>query len=755
MSRYVWEGSLWTLRNGKPTVVLFGRDFDNPNVVKAMGFGNQVPYFYAPGLIPNSPFITSVEPGYYDAFGRSVSKVFTQLPSDVPKVRDYFPFTDEADILYDYRYVIDHKIYYGFNELGQPIDLPMLKPRVCYFDIEVNSPNDEMPSPDDPMWPICQIQVMDSYTKETKVFTLNGTQVSEDQVNCGTEELLITNFVNYVWDTDPDVVAGWYSSKFDIPYLMKRAFRLHVNVSKLSRWPQKLPDTERWTGRELFDMYTFYKDWSKPKGQLPTYDLKKVVQHETGWTYTDYGDKIRSLVDSKDWETLVDYGRNDVLALQKIDEETGLVEFYEALRRMTGIKLTDCLHRSKIIELFLMHKGIKPLPTKKHDAEKVDYEGALVLQPEFGIHEWVGVVDLKALYPSIILAFDLSPDIDHMVPKVIVELMEARDVMRRLKMEGKASKSMLTSEQSLKYVINAFYGYLAFTGARLHKPELAAFITKKGREIANMIHADLKQRGYTVVYGDTDSTDIKPIRTVEEGLKLEAELNEVLLQWARSLGVKDQYAPIIKLEKIFKTLMFKKKINSQEAAKKRYAGVLVWKDGKDLTKVAPEIDYTGLEVKRSDTAELSRQLMKMFFNEVLIKNDPKKAAYLVRAAWQGVVHGGCSLQLIAIPKGIAKGTSHLQKGASPWIRGKENGRKLLGLRFRSDKKPKLLYCIGVPDVICIDDDTSDVDILRVCTIDWQKMGVTVVEHKMRSLLESIGLSWEKEVLGQTGLEKWF
>jgi hypothetical protein len=97
----------------------------------------------------------------------------------------------------------------------------------------------------------------------------------------------------------------------------------------------------------------------------------------------------------------------------------------------------------------------------------------------------------------------------------------------------------------------------------------------------------------------------------------------------------------------------------------------------------------------------------------------------------------------------------MQKGASPWIRGKENGRKLLGLRFRSDKKPKLLYCIGVPDVICIDDDTSDVDILRVCTIDWQKMGVTVVEHKMRSLLESIGLSWEKEVLGQTGLEKWF
>ena len=761
MTRYVWGGSLWTIRNGKPIIILFGRDYDNPMVTKAMGFGNQRPYFYAPTEEAREVHdwehpveIVEYEDGHIDAFGRQITKLYTRLPNDVPTVRGLFSFTDEADILYDYRYLIDHKIYYGFDHMGQPVDIPMLKPRVCFFDIEVDSPHNEMPLVVDPKWPINQIQVEDSYTGEVKVFTLNYEQVDDEQVNCTSEQELIHKFVQWVWDHDPDVMAGWYINGFDVPYIINRAARIRMDVSKLSRWPQVRPTEDRWTGRELFDMYTFYKDWSKPKGQLPTYDLKYVVNHECGWTYPDYGDKIRSLVDSKDWKTLVDYGKHDVKALSAIDKETGLIEFYESLRRMTGIKLTDCLHRSKIIELFLMHKGIKPLPTKKHDAEKVDYEGALVLQPEFGIHEWVGTTDLKALYPSIILAFNVSPDIDGMVPKVIVELMEARDVMRRLKMEGKASKAMLTSEQSLKYVINAFYGYLAFTGARLHRPELAAFITKKGREISYALHDELRLMGYTIVYGDTDSTFVKPVKTAEEGIAIQTRLNAYLLQWARGVSVADHLAPTLKLEKIYRTLMFKKKSNADVAAKKRYAGILVWKDGKDLTGKDPEVDYTGLETRRSDTAELSRALMKQFFVEVLINTDKQKAAGLIKEAYWKVVNGQVPLQQVAIPKGITKNVSHLQKGVSPWIRGKENGRVLLGIRFRQDKKPKLLYCLGVPDCICIDDDIDDATVLSVVKIDWKTMGLKIVEMKMRSLLESIGMSWEHEVLGQQGMEAW-
>jgi len=214
-------------------------------------------------------------------------------------------------------------------------------------------------------------------------------------------------------------------------------------------------------------------------------------------------------------------------------------------------------------------------------------------------------------------------------------------------------------------------------------------------------------------------------------------------------------APTLKLEKIYRTLMFKKKSDKDIAAKKRYAGVLVWKDGKDLTTGTPKVDYTGLEVKRSDTAEVSRTLMKQFFDNVLIANDPDTAVRLIRETYYNILDGKISCQLVAIPKGITKNRSHEEKGSSPWIRGKENGRKLLGIRFRSDKKPKLLYCTGPVDVICIDNDYNDVDLLSRVTVDWSKMAMKTVQMKMESLLESIGLNWDAEINGQTNLEKWF
>jgi DNA polymerase elongation subunit (family B) len=146
--------------------------------------------------------------------------------------------------------------------------------------------------------------------------------------------------------------------------------------------------------------------------------------------------------------------------------------------------------------------------------------------------------------------------------------------------------------------------------------------------------------------------------------------------------------------------------------------------------------------------------MKEFFQAVLIESDVHKATKLTKDAYWKVRNGHVGLQEIAIPKGITKGTSHLQKGASPWIRGKENGRVLLNIRFHSSKKPKLLYCLKHPDVICIDNDTLDADVLRVAKVDYQTMATKVVEMKMKSLLESIGVNWEQAVLGQTGLGKW-
>ena len=103
-----------------------------------------------------------------------------------------------------------------------------------------------------------------------------------------------------------------------------------------------------------------------------------------------------------------------------------------------------------------------------------------MVSPEPGIHEMVGVTDLKSFYPSIILAKNLSPDIDKTIPKVIVKLMTVRDEIVRLSWMGKLDAALKTSEQSLKYIINSFYGYMGFSGAKMYAPEILERLLRRG-----------------------------------------------------------------------------------------------------------------------------------------------------------------------------------------------------------------------------------------------------------------------------------
>ena len=61
--------------------------------------------------------------------------------------------------------------------------------------------------------------------------------------------------------------------------------------------------------------------------------------------------------------------------------------------------------------------------------------------------------------------------------------------------------------------------------------------------------------------------------------RIERKINEYLVKWALQQGIEEKYAPVVKLEKIYRRIVFKRKGDSDEAAKKRYAGHLIWKDG--------------------------------------------------------------------------------------------------------------------------------------------------------------------------------
>ena len=735
MARYVWWDGTWVRdATGAPVVVLFARDVDTKEV-KRFGIKGFKPYFYA----------EDSDGEYISCYGDRIKKVVCGLPTDVKKLRGKYPKTFDADILYDMRYTIDKGIYYGFDETFTPIDVPAVEPRICYFDIEVRSPPEIFPEVKAAKYPIVLVSWYDNYTEECGVISLGGRKVTDNQLIVGSERELLEEFAKLVGRLDPDIITGWNSEKFDVPYIMKRARGCNADIRGLSRMSSRPPDEKRWLGRTRLDMLDVFKDWSKPIGKQSSYRLKSIVKQEKfgGFTYPEQGAHIDELIVADRWEDLVEYSLNDVRALRRLDQKVGLVMFYEMLRQLVGVKFADLFGRAKIVEYFLMHNHVKPMPTRQHKDVVRDYEGALVVSPEPGIHENVGVTDLKSLYPFVILAKNLSPDIDKTIPKVIVKLMDVRDQMRAKKLRGEATDAMKTSEQSLKYVINSFYGYMGFSGAKMYAPEIAGEVTETGRDISLALHALLKELGYELVYGDTDSTFFKAIKSVEEAQRVERTINEFLVKWARDQNMNEKYAPVVKLEKIYRRIVFKRKGDSDVAAKKRYAGHLIWKDGYPRD----ELDYAGIELKRSDTAPITRTILEEFFTEVLLHDNLDAATQVVRKYEKLVRNGDVPIFDIAVPKGMSDDATV----ESAHVKGAKIGEQVFGIHFDQANKARLIYTLRPWPQVCIDESVTEEQIKAVCEVDWPKTCDRVVVKKTKALLESLGFSWDGVVNGQKSI----
>ena len=728
----LWIDSTWSKRGGEPVVEIYARDREGEvRKICVRGFR---PYFWAPGGEEE------------DLLGRKVHRVYVKLPSDVREERRKYEWTDEADVPFDMRFMIDAGIYDCFDEKLRPVDSEDIELVKMYFDIEVDA--DRFPDVEKAEWPIVMIQVLVNDGRR-KIFTTLPWR-DEDVVNCANERELIGEWMKFVREVDPDVMLGWNSNQFDWPYIFKRCAKLRLPTYWLSRGGRPLRVVRmksgewrvRIVGRQCVDMLEMFKKWYKAKGELESWSLKYVAKVILGYEYSeeDVGARIRELIEREEWERIFKYARDDVEVLGRIDATIGLVDFYEHLRRFAGVKLEDSLKNSKIIETLIMRKATRPMPTRVYSEEEEDegYQGALVLSPPIGVHENVGVFDLKSLYPSIIVAFDVSPDVEKIIPKVLREVMEEREKLREMRLQG-AGEVVRMKEVVVKFIACSFYGVMGWRNFRLYSKEHAAFITEKGRElILSMKEWIERELQKNVVYGDTDSVFVDKVFDVEEGMRVQDFLNAKLREWGEEKGMK--IPPEVKFEKLFRRILFKKKTTGKGSAKKRYAGWLVWEDGREKD----EIKMVGLETKRSDSADITKELMEEFMRAVLREGDVGQFGRKVREVMKGMDR--MPIAKIAIPKGVKK-KEYANKNA--WVVGMENATKLLGITFRSEQKPRLVYCRRPVDKICVTEDMEKLP--DWIEIDWWKMQEVVIKRKFRVLMESIGLSWDAIVEGQRSL----
>ena len=222
--------------------------------------------------------------------------------------------------------------------------------KVMFLDIETYSPN-EFPVPDKAADTVNVITVYDSIDKQFYTWGLKAYTPDKDNVtykHCRSERELLLSFVEHLQKDYPDILSGWNSEFFDIPYLVNRIKRVlgdevanrlsPINViynrnliSKFGKY------NTRWhlKGVSCVDYLDVYKKFTQ--GLRESYKLDDVGEHELGEKKVEYGDmNLSSLADS-DWKTFVDYNIQDVNLLVKMEEK---LQYLELLRMLAYVGLT-------------------------------------------------------------------------------------------------------------------------------------------------------------------------------------------------------------------------------------------------------------------------------------------------------------------------------------------------------------------------------------------------------------------------------
>jgi len=519
---------------------------------------------------------------YESIRGETLVKVTGQTPRDVGQLRDRFDHY-EADILFPNRLLIDKDVTSGVrvparrNDDGA-IDVPHQELhavdveadlRVNTFDIEVDDRNG---FPEEGEERVVCLTSHDNYRNEYVVWLYEapdgeagperlpdydplreGPEVDVRQFD--TEAAMLTAFLDYVDETDPDVLTGWNFTDFDAPYLIDRIDVLskaeegdeRLNSNRLSRvdevWRSDWqgPNIK---GRVAFDLLYAYKRIKI--SELDSYRLDAVGEAELGVGKERYAGDIGDLWE-EDPERLLEYNLRDVELCVELDRKQNIVPFWEEVATFVGAKLEDATTPGDAVDMYILHKvhGEFALPSKGA-VDSEDYEGGAVFDPVTGVKEMVSVLDLKSLYPMCMVTINASPETkvdpetydgdtyvapngmhfrkepDGIIREMVTELLAERDEKKRLRDENPpgsdAYETFDRQQGAVKVIMNSLYGVLGWDRFRLYDKDMGAAVTATGRTVIEFTEETVGEIGYEVAYGDSVTGDRPVVVRDPEGM---------------------------------------------------------------------------------------------------------------------------------------------------------------------------------------------------------------------------------------------
>lgn len=318
------------------------------------------------------------------------------------------------------------------NYLG--IDAPKLN--IAFFDIETdfNLANGGFSSPEDALNQITAISVhlqwldvLVTMAVPPKTLTFeDASKIIEDIPNTmlfKTESEMLDYFLQVI--EDADVLSGWNSSGFDIPYTYNRIVKSlsKMDTRRLCLWDHfpkkreyekygKTATTYDLIGRVHMDYLELYQKFVPDERQ--SYKLDYIGEYEVGENKVEYEGTLDQLYNN-DFRKFVLYNRQDTALLNKIDQKLKYIDRASVMAHGNTVLLPSVMGTVVSTEQAIINEahslGLRiPDRKKRDDSESTSAAGAYVAYPVKGLHDWVGSLDINSLYPSAIRALNMSPE---------------------------------------------------------------------------------------------------------------------------------------------------------------------------------------------------------------------------------------------------------------------------------------------------------------------------------------------------------
>jgi DNA polymerase elongation subunit (family B) len=305
---------------------------------------------------------------------------------------------------------------------------------VSTIDIEVAS-DDGFPEPEFAEYPVISITIKNNIDDIYYIWGLHDYDVSKSIMKdfpvmyekCESETELLLKFLNH-WGSavnSPDVITGWNTRFFDMPYLINRTGKLlGPDVAKrYSPWGLINPRTIKQMGRELqsyeitgisqLDYLELFKKFGYSYGAQESYKLDHIAHTVLGERKLSYDEftGLHSLY-KHDFQKFIDYNIKDVELVDRLEDKMGLITLALTMAYRGGVNYSDTLGTTAIWDSILYrdlsNRGI--IVPANGEKFKSEYPGGYVKPPQVGMHDWVVSFDLNSLYPNIIVQWNMSPE---------------------------------------------------------------------------------------------------------------------------------------------------------------------------------------------------------------------------------------------------------------------------------------------------------------------------------------------------------